>query len=204
MRKIIFYALPFAFMACNGSTGTKNGLAAENEVLPVVNTDSARLKYNVHKDFTDAQRDTLLTNLATYIYRRPSAAQWDTRFRPEFRNYYFENRNIMELIYLHNDDSVYYYYLLRDAVDRESASIQKRGVGGKFTMNDSLQFITFEELFNTRIFPEDSLIQVGYTFMEEVTTTGSAETFINDKTVIEWPDGTLFYSEEKHEWRFIE
>jgi len=165
--------------------------------------EKAKEKYNEFSKFSPSEQDTLMTNLTTYIYRKPSAAAWDTKFNPEFRKYYFDNKHNLEMTYLHHSsDSLYYYYLLRDA--RDQKGMRKRGVGGKFYLNSEMQLSGFEETFNTPTFEDDTLIEIGFTLMEEMVNTGNVTKFLNDKKMILWPDNLLFYSKEKHEWRSVE
>lgn len=194
---IIFSA--FLVLSCAGN-------APETESIKTGNSDSTSVGQNVydyHTRFSAAEADTLLTNLTTYIYRKPAEAQWDTKFEPRFRAFYVENRVNLELIYMHqNADSSFYYYLLRDAQYKNGNT--KRGVVGKFDMDTNMVLSNFEEIANTLVASDDQLKEIGLLFMDELVQTGNLEKYLDDKSKVEWPDGRLFYSKEKYEWRYVE
>ena len=174
----------------------------EETIIPF-DIESAKKKYNEFANYSKAEQDTLMTNLTTFIFRKPSSSTWETKFNPEFRSYFIENAYNLEITYLHHQsDSLYYYYLLRDA--RDNKGMAKRGVAGKFYLNEKMAVTGFEEFCNTPIYEENKLVEIGFTLMEEMVAVGNVNKFLKDKTVIEWPDGNLFYSTKKHEWRAVE
>jgi len=196
---ILIFIIP-VFFSCQNNTEV---IAASVEEKVTFDAEAARKKYGEYVDFSKSQQDTLMTNLTTYIYRKPSSATWETKFNPEFRTYYIDNKYNLEMTYLHNvSDSLFYYYLLRDARDQQG--MRKRGVGGKFYMSAEMELSGFEEIFNTPTFEDDTLVEIGFKLMEEMVTTGNVNKFLDDKTLIQWPDNLLFYSTKKYEWRSVE
>lgn len=193
----LFFAL-LTIVSCNNPThdNTESG----DVEIP----DSVRaLKFDAHKKYTASETDTLLTNLATYIYRKPADAQWNTKFESRFRPFYIENRVNFEIIYMiQNTDSSYYYYLLRDAQGKNMQT--KRGVIGRMTLDANLAISNFEEIVNTPAASDDNLKKIGLLLMEEIIATGNLKKYLNDKTKVEYPDGQVFYSKEKFEWRSVE
>lgn len=161
----------------------------------------AMKEYDVRQYFPDWQKDSLLANMVTYIYRRPAKAKIEDRTKPKYRSYYVRSMLQFEYVYHYSpDDSVHYYYLIRPARSLEGT---KRGVGGKFTTNDRLELVTFEEMFNTTILDEDVLRRKGLILFEEMVEEDNVERFLSDQNLIEWPDHRLKYDKERREWRYV-
>jgi len=164
--------------------------------------EKASEPYKVEKYFPGDLKDTLLTNMVTFIYKRPTAATNKSRTNAEFRGYYVKNAPLFKYLYHHMDeDSVHYYYLIRPA---RSVDGDKRGVGGKFKVNSKLELVEFEETFNTIIQSEAELQENGLTLFEELVSRGNVDRYLSDKTLIEWPDDRLKYHIEMREWRYID
>src|SRR6056297_3133356 len=70
---------------------------------PVTQRDVERAMedYDVEEYFPGNQKDTLLTNMVTYIYRRPAEATAETRTNREFRSYYVRSAQRFEYVYHH-------------------------------------------------------------------------------------------------------
>lgn len=181
-----------------------NNKSVEKEEEINTKTFESIEKYNsLTSNMSKEEKDTLLTELASFIIRKPSAATWETKFHPEFREYYKKNRSELELVYLATVADTFYYYLLREA--RTNEGIKKRGVGGKYVINSTDNSIKdFEEIFVSRVLPESDLKEFGNEYMELVTTYSDLTGFLSQKEKIEWPDGRLFYSKQKKEWRYVE
>jgi hypothetical protein len=165
-------------------------------------TEGADTNWKVENYYSTAEIDTLLVDFVSYIYKKPSVATWATKFNPEFRKYYINHTDRFEIIYYTIINDIHYYYLLRPA--RNEEGFQQRGVGGLFMRNASNTIVEFEEVFNTVIMSPDSLIKVGYHLFDELTKTNTIDNFVNERSIVEWPDGSLFYSKEKKEWRYVE
>lgn len=162
--------------------------------------DMAMEEYDVEQYFPGNQKDTLLTNMVTYIYRRPADATTETRTNPEFRDYYVRSAARFEYVYHHMDEEgVHYYYLIRPARNLERSH---RAVGGKFTTNENLELVTFQELFNTTIMNDSVLRVKGLLLFEEMVEKGNIDRYVSDQNLIEWPDHRLKYDKEMHEWRY--
>jgi hypothetical protein len=178
----------------------KTEVVASSEVA--FDYEKASESYRVEKYFPGDLKDTLLANMVTYIYKRPTAATNKTRTNPEFRSYYVKNASLFRYAYHHmTTDSIHYFYLIRPA---RSVDGDKRGVGGKFKINDKLELIEFEEIFNTQVLDEKELEEKGLTLFEELIDRGNVDRYLTDKTLIEWPDDRLKYHKEMREWRYID
>jgi len=159
-----------------------------------------------HTFLSEAQPDVMekwLTDLATYILRKPDAATYQTKFNPEFRNYYEAKSRELEWIYAFEKQDTVYFFLIRDGRDNNGKA--NRAVGGKLVLNAANEMQYLEELFVTRIIDRVNLESIGQRFMQSVEAGESLDAFIeNPNNTVEWPDGRLFYSVEKSEWRYVE
>lgn len=125
-----------------------------------------------------------------------------TRTNAEFRDYYIESAQQFEYVYHHmTEDGVHYFYLIRPARNLERSH---RAVGGKFTTNEKLELVTFEELFNTTIMSDRVLREKGLLLFEEMIESGNVDRYLSDQNLIEWPDHRLKYDKEMREWRYVD
>lgn len=161
-----------------------------------------KAEYDVHQWFPDNTADTLLTNLVTWIYKRPTAAINQDRSDPQFRGWYLRHTPLFTHLYHQAAaDGTHWFYLVRPA---RSVEGDLRGVGGRFRTNDKLEILDLEELFNTPIRPRHDLERMGLLLFEEMIASGNVDRYLADRELIEWPDGRLYYDKEKREWRYID
>lgn len=200
MKNIFYLGFVLFAVGCaseNPSPALEEKIATKEVVAEETN------KHPVSAHYTENEKDTLLVDLASYIYRKPASATWETKLDPKFRNYYIRNTAKFKIIYYHIDeDNTHYYYLSRPARDHEGK--QRRGVGGMFKRNEKNEIVDFEEVFNTPIHPEEKLKEIGLTLFEEMIAHRNVDNYLTDQNLIEWPDGRLFYSKEKKEWRYVD
>lgn len=179
---------------------------AKNETATTATTTradaiaAARDRFDVGRYFPGDLKDTLLANMVTFIYKRPTTAINRDRTDAEFRPYYVKHAASFQHVYHYMaPDSTHWYYLIRPA---RSVEGDKRGVGGYFRTNDQLAMLDFAEVFNTRVLTEAELMDRGLVLFEEMVATGNVDAHLQDKTLIEWPDGRLYYDKEKREWLY--
>jgi hypothetical protein len=202
MRILISLITIATLISCNNNESNTGKEASEKVTTIDSNTEKTAV-YQINNFYNQQQKDTLLVGLVSYIYRKPALATWQTKLNPEFRPYFIKNTTDFSIVYYHiSQDSTHYYYLLRPARDNEG--VQKRGVGGMFRVNELGEITDFEELFNTPIQSEAKLKEIGLSLFEEMISTSNIEKYLNNKEYIEWPDGRLFYSKEKKEWRYVD
>lgn len=199
---LILLATISFFYSCN-SKKTETGTDGETEKVVSQTAQEQEEYVSFKSNLSEQEQDTLLTDLASFIIRKPAAALWDTKFNPEFRKYYVNNRSELELVYLTEAADTFYYYLLREA--RTNEGIKKRGTGGKYIVNNTTKSIEeFEEVFVSKVLPESELKKIGLEYMDLATGNSDLTEFLSDNERIEWPDGRLFYSKQKKEWRYVE
>ncbi len=159
---------------------------------------ACRSKDDVGYYFNKNEQDSLLTNIITYTSEYARGATNQTRFDEKFRAEYASRLPKYELIKYHiTPDSTHYFFIARPA-----GNIFRRGIGGKFKLkNASLMPIDYEEQWCTPHFKSDSLVKErGNYLFSEMVKKGNVNHLLNMKHYIEWPDSTLKYDKQKHEW----
>ncbi len=122
-----------------------------------------------------------------------------TRFEPRFRPYYVQQLPKYEFEkYTITPDSTHYYFIVRPVGE---GKLFKRGVGGKFRLNGSLLPVDFEEMWCTPHFKDDLTVKERGSFLfSEMVKAGNVDKYLTMKHYIEWPDSTLRYDKQRHEW----
>ena len=156
-------------------------------------------KQKISDYFTDNQRDSLLTNLITYIYIPAPKATNQTKFQPPFREFYKKNISKFTLQnYYKAEDGWHYFLIIRPVA---GGSLFKRGVLGKFKLKEnSLMPTDFEEVVNTPHLKEGIVQERGQYLFQELIKNGNLDKQIPMKQYIEWPDEHLAYDKKQHEW----
>lgn len=152
--------------------------------------------------FPGTAKDSLLANMVTFIFKRPTSAINLDRTQPQFRAYYVKQLPTFQHAYHTVDaDSTHWFYLIRPA---RSVEGDKRGVGGWFRTNEAMDMVEFVEVFNTRIMPEHELLDKGLDLFEHMVANSDVETHPQRAPWVEWPDERLKYDREKREWRYVD
>jgi hypothetical protein len=156
-------------------------------------------KYQVSDYFTDNQRDSLLTNIITYLYIPAPQATNDTKFQPQFRSFYTKNLSSFYLQnYYQSPDGWNYFFVIRPVGGSPKF---RRGVLGKFKLStNSLMPTEFEEVANTPHLAEEIVKERGQYLFKELIKNGNLDKQIPMKQYIEWPDEHLQYDKKVHEW----
>ncbi len=159
-------------------------------------------KYQASNYFTDNQRDSLLINIVTYIYTPAPQATKETKFQPQFRDFYTKNISKFNLQnYYQSEDGWNYFFLIRPVGGSPKF---RRGVLGKFKLKEnSLMPINFEEVANTPHLEEEVVKERGKYLFQELIKNGNLDKQIPMKHYIEWPDEHLAYDKKQHEWTVI-
>jgi hypothetical protein len=201
MKHLIAGLLVISLIACGEQKDAPDTVIAE-KAPEGTSAETSSATYEVAAHFPGSEKDTLLANMITFIYKRPNAAINRDRTDPEFRSYYVSRLGEFEFVHHHfSADSTHWFYLIRPA---RSVDGDKRGVGGRFRTNEALEMVEFEEIFNTPIMTEEALRRTGRILFEEMIATGNVDAYSQDRGMIEWPDDRLKYDKEKREWRYNE
>src|SRR5687768_16509337 len=90
-------------------------------------------KYEVKSYYSQAEQDSLLADIITYVYNRPSYATWQNRYEPTYRKYYVSRlKDFQFQHYFIDKNNTHYNYLIRPARGPQG---NIRGVGGSFKLN---------------------------------------------------------------------
>jgi len=148
--------------------------------------------------YSTAERDSLLTDMITYIYAMPQGAAWQTRFEPRFRNYYVNHlKDFRAEKYFISDSGLHYYYLIRPA---HTAEGNMRGVGGSFKLTRDRKIIEFKEVFNTPTGDLNELRTKGDELFKWMIRTGNVNDYLKNPDFIEWPNKMTYYDTLQHQW----
>jgi len=156
-------------------------------------------KFDVNSYHNIEERDSLLTDIITYVYIRPQYAEWDNRFDARFRKYYVSHLgNFKFEKYYRDDKGNHYYYIIRPA---RSAQGNIRGVGGKFTLDKEGHISSFEEVFNTPVASLAELQKRGSELFVKMIKNGNIDDYLKHPDYVEWPNDMTYYDTVRHEWR---
>ena len=198
MKQTLIFSLVVLLFACAGQEKNKENKENKTEVFELEKVEYIN---TVKSKLDSINYQNLLTDLATRIMRKPDAATWQTKFNPEFRDYFLQKSQELEWVADLSAGDTTYVYLVRDG--KEGNNKSNRGVGARLIMDGANKIGYFEELFVTKIIDRLTLEGIGQRFMAAIETGQAAQSFIDsNKGSVEWPDGRLFYSVEKSEWRY--
>ena len=149
--------------------------------------------------FSDADRDTLLTNVITLVSENAVYANLDTRFQKKFRAEYVSRLPLYHFVKLTKLENGECFFLLSRPV--ANSKELRRGVVGKFTLKEgSLQPENFEEVVNTPHFTEELVSERGSFLFRELMKKGSLTEYLSMEHYVEWPDASLIYDKKKRSW----
>jgi hypothetical protein len=149
--------------------------------------------------FSDAERDTLLTNVITFVSENATYANLDNRFQQKFRAEYVSRLPLYHFVKLTKMENGECYFLLSRPV--ANLNSLRRGVVGRFTLNKgSLMPEHFEEVVNTPHFSEELVVERGTFLFQELIKKGNLDEYLSMKHYVEWPDKYLKYDIKKNTW----
>jgi hypothetical protein len=149
--------------------------------------------------FSNAERDTLLVNVITYVSENAVYANLDTRFEKKFRAEYVSRLPLYHFVKLIKMENGEVYFLL----SRPVANLKglRRGVVGKFKLiKGSLLPVDFEEVVNTPHFSEELVVERGTFLFQELIKKGNLKEYFLMEHYVEWPDQYLKYDMKTHSW----
>lgn len=154
--------------------------------------------YQAKTYFSQAEQDTLLVNIITYTSQYARGATNVTRFDAKFRQEYVGRLPQYKLVnYFVASDSTHYFFITRPV----GSGMFRRGVGGKFKLGAKLMPTEYEELWCTPHFKEETVVvERGGFLFKAMTKEGNIDKYLTMKMYVEWPDSTLKYDKNIHEW----
>jgi hypothetical protein len=149
--------------------------------------------------YSNDERDTLLTNVITYVSENAVYADLNTRFEKKFRAEYVSRLPLYHFVkFTKMENGECYFLLSRPVAGLKSL---RRGVVGKFTLKDGELLPTnFEEVVNTPHFSEELVVERGTFLFQELIKKGNLSEYVSMKHYVEWPDKNLQYDKKRHTW----
>ena len=160
---------------------------------------SCHSKDEVGYYFSDAERDTLLTNIITYMGEKATYSTDSTKFQAQFRPEYVSRLPLYHFVHLTKDEAGTYFYLIsRPVAVRKDL---RRGVVGRFILKpESTDILAFEEVVNTPHFDDETVKERGAFLFKALVREGNLNAYLPMKHYVEWPDSTLKYDKKTHNW----
>lgn len=182
---LLIASLFFVFASCGGAK------KEQDKDLPFK---------NISYYYGDAERDTLLVDLVTFIGRKPAQATASSRFEPQYRGYYTDLAKGFTLYYYSINGPVHTFYLSRPA---RSPQGNRRGVLGTFRRDENGKIVAFREVLNTTVGDEERIRQLGEKLMSAFLLNQNMDQLLADRSIVEWPDSMLYYDTLMFEWRYV-
>jgi hypothetical protein len=155
-------------------------------------------KYEVSSYYSKPEQDSLLADIITYVFNKPTYANSDTRFEPRYRKYYLSHiKDFQFLHYFIDENKTHYFYLIRPARGPQG---NLRGVGGYFKKDQNGKITSFKEVFNTPIDTREQLALKGAELFKWMTVHGNVTDYLKNPDYIEWPNQMTYYDTLQHEW----
>jgi hypothetical protein len=159
---------------------------------------SCKDKYKVSSYYSQAEQDSLIADIITYVYTKPTYATWQNRFEQKYRRYYVSSIKDFQLQpYFIDKNNTHYFYLIRPA---RGPNGNIRGVGGSFKMDNDGKISSFREIFNTPITTKEQLEVKGAELFNWMTTHGNVNDYLKNPDYIEWPNQMTYYDTVQHQW----
>jgi hypothetical protein len=167
-------------------------------LVPIIILYCTSSKSEFEKLYTQKERDSLLTNIITYIYINAPSSSDSTKWLPEFRSFYEKNLNRFNIEdYRVSNDGWHYFFMSRPV----GSGDKRRGVIGKFHLNKgNLLPVDFEEIINTPHLTSSEVKERGQFLFNKLMEQGNLDKYMAMKHYIEWPDSTLVYDKKIHQW----
>jgi hypothetical protein len=166
----------------------------------ILSCQSRNAKFNIY--LSDNQADSLLINLVTYIHPLAPKATRETKFEPQFRDFYVKNSSKFTLENLQQTPDGWCYFLVIRPV--AGGKLFKRGVLGKFKLKENSVMPTdFEEIANTPHLKEGIVQERSQYLFQELVKNGNLNAQMPMKQYIEWPDEHLAYDKKNQEWKVV-
>lgn len=168
------------------------------------NRKNLRQNEHPYKSFSyyygENEIDSLLTDIVTFIGRKPAQATSATRFETQFRDYYNNLSKNFIPYYYSIDGKLHTFYLSRPS---RALDGNRRGVLGTFERNENGKIVNLRELLNTVTGDETRIKMLGEQLMTAYLLNQSFDSVLLNRSIVEWPDSTLKYDTVVFEWRYV-
>jgi hypothetical protein len=164
--------------------------------------NTSQRKDDISIYYNKPTQDTILANIITYVYKVPRGADPARKHDLEYRKLYVDqlpNFKFIKYFIDVEDDSTHYFYLIRPARNTQG---YKRGILGKYKIDNSLRLHDFEEIANTPMITEVEVVENGEYLWNDLMHFGNVDRYILNKKFIEFPDGRAVYDKVKNRWTY--
>ena len=150
----------------------------------------------------DEQKD-VLAKIISYVYIAPPNVAKEERFLARHRPFYLKESLKFQVVrFFKDENSRYYFYLLRPA---RNINDYKRGVAGMFTLDEKGEINSFKEFFVTKMIPETEVINFGKLIFDDlIKNKGSIPMTPLREDFIEFPGMMSQYDTTLYEWTYKE
>ena len=155
-------------------------------------------KYDIEKYYSKSERDSLVTDIITYIHNRPQYSNSQTRFESRFRKYYAGQVKDMRVEkFFITGDGTHYFYIIRPS---NTTPFGFRGTGGMFKRDAAGKIKNFQEVFVTPGAAVADLKTRGEELFQEMVRSGNVDAYRKNPDYIEWPARWNYYDTLQYEW----
>ncbi|PRY89849.1 hypothetical protein [Mongoliibacter ruber] len=170
-------------------------------ILTFTSCKKTQQKYNVENFYSQSEQDTIMANIITHIYKVPRGADPKRKHDLEYRSLYVSQIPEFEFVYFHiePEDSLHFFYLIRPARNEKG---HKRGVLGKFKVDENLKLVDFEETAVTPMMAKEEILEKGEFLWEDLMYYKNVDRYYLNKQFVEFPDERTRYDKSKHEWTY--
>ena len=153
--------------------------------------------------FSSDEQKEVLAKITSYVYVAPPNVAKEDRYLAKHRPFYLrESLKFQVIRFFKDENSRYYFYLLRPA---RNINDYKRGVAGMFTLDKNGEINFFKEFFVTKMIPETEVVNFGkIIFNDLIKNKGSIPMTPLREDFIEFPGMMSQYDTTIYEWTYKE
>ncbi len=144
-------------------------------------------------------RDSLVLDVIIYTYKLPPYASKETRFNPEFRQFYINQLPKFTVVDFKREYNTFYMLLLRPA---RNVNNHKRTVAVRFDVDDQMKISNFEEIFNTPMLSDRDAVERGIKVFRYYLENKDLGDYFGNTEYVEFPDSRTRYNKETLEWYY--
>ncbi len=149
------------------------------------------------------ERDSILTDIVIHIYKVPRGVRNVDKFNPDHRHLYEKEMERFKMVhYFVDEDDFHYFFLIRPV--RSHLAEHRRGVFGKYKVDENLRLTEFEELANTPRLTEKEILEKGKYLWDDLMHFKNLNRYVLNKSYIEFPDERVRYDKSLMEWTYTE
>ncbi|MDO5655030.1 MAG: hypothetical protein Q4G27_02700 [Flavobacteriaceae bacterium] len=206
------HSIPYLFsfilflLACQNEKKAENTgeieIQQQKSILDEITIPSNEIeKWSPNNHLTADEQENLKYNLVRYFEKLPKKATHQTKFNPEFDEYYKEKANEAHLLYLVKDADDQWKFV----ITKQAPSLQEKRVATAGTVKlDNNEITFYQENFRTWKMPNDQLEntmqKLFYEFIQGNNMEKYETRFTNPELIIEFPDEVNHFDTNLRQW----